>query len=156
MSSRSNRKYALAMYLGGNSQQEIARTFGVSENTVSAWKKKNNWPPTLVRPDRAARLKKAFALFRAGHTQQSIARTFGVSENTVSTWKREGNWLARVALLQDKVIADDLSQIAGVVQTEIARRATSGAQASAEALQRALAHLCECHDRPDLAAPSDH
>lgn len=149
-----NMTYARAMYLGGHAQKEIARTFGVSEQTVSAWKKKMQWPPTPLKPDRADRLKKAFALFRAGHSQQAIARALKVSENTVCTWKKEGNWLARAALLQDKALADALSQIAGAVQADIARRLESGAEASAGALQRALAYVCEVHDRPDLAAPA--
>ncbi len=144
---------ARKLYLEGQSQQAIARALGVSENTVTAWKAKDDWPEAPLSPEREAQQKKAFALFRAGQSQQAIAAQFGVSENTVGSWKKKYGWIARQALLQDKALGDALTQVAGVVQAELARRAASGAYGSAAALQRALACVCGQLERPDLALP---
>jgi uncharacterized protein YjcR len=138
------------LHLAGHPQKEIAQQLGVSENTVTAWKRQEKWGPAPKLGAKAAQQKEAFQLYREGKSQQEIAQRLGVSENTITTWKKQGHWLARLALLQDKRLDEALTQVRKVVLAEVERLHTSQCGYHADALHRALAYVCQQLDRGDL------
>lgn len=155
MSQLANIARARHLYLQGQPQNEIARALGVSKQTVTGWKQKEQWGPTVKEAAAAAQRQAAFHLFREGKSQQQIAQQLSVSENTVTTWKKEGHWLARVALLQDKRFEEALTQVRKAVLTQVAELRANRLDYPANSLELALAYVCQQLDRggPGPAAP---
>ncbi len=142
---------ARALYLEGQPQQDIARALGVSETTVTNWKKKGAWPVPPREAAAIAQRKSAFTLFREGNSQQDIAQQLGISENTVSSWKKKFHWVARIALIRDKAIDESLAQISEVVKAQVSRYRADLLPRQAQALEWALSYVCQQLDREESA-----
>lgn len=151
MTTEEKQERAGQLYREGRSQQAIAEELGVSENTVTAWKKKGSWGLPHERSSRAKQKEEAFALFRAGSSQQDIGRALGVSENTITTWKKRGKWEERMKRSQDTKVRNDLIQLGRLVQAQAQQVAAEERPRAGHALRHAYARVCRLLDYPDLA-----
>ena len=87
------RKKFIAMVEAGATRRELARAFGVCEETVCNWKHLLGLPIGALgisRIDKDPALREQFtAMVKSGASYAKLAKEFGISEATVPEWKKK-------------------------------------------------------------------